>query len=159
LWIDTDRWHGVPFFLRTGKRLASGAQTVSLLLSPPEGPLTHVPPDGNVLSFILDGSGKIAVKMVVKEPGAEFTLADADALLELDKVADADPLAPYARLIHDVLVGDPSLFTRPDGLADVWKVATPVLEHRPEVRPYEQGSWGPAAAVDLIAPDHWLLGQ
>ena len=159
LWIDTDRWHGVPFYLRTGKRMSAGAQTVSLLLNPPEGPLTHLPPDGNVLTFILDGSGKIDVKMVVKEPGAEFILADADASLDLAKVADADPLAPYARLIHDVLVGDLSLFTRPDGLADVWKVATPVLDHRPEVQPYEQGSWGPAAAADLVAPDHWLLGQ
>jgi glucose-6-phosphate 1-dehydrogenase len=159
LWIDTERWHGVPFYLRTGKRLAAGAQTVSLLLSPPDGPLTHLPPDGNVLTMVLDGSGKIEVTMVVKEPGAEFKLVDAEATLDLAKVADADPLAPYARLIHDVLAGDLSLFTRPDGLAQVWEVAKPVLDHRPEVHPYEAGSWGPAAAVDLIAPDRWLLGQ
>ena len=159
LWVDTDRWHGVPFFLRTGKRLTAGAQTVSLLLNPPAGPLTHLPPDGNVLTFVLDGSGKIDLKMVVKEPGAETGLVDADASVDLAKVQDADPLAPYARLIHDVLVGDLSLFTRPDGLARVWAVATPLLDHRPDVQPYEQGSWGPAAAAELIAPDHWLLGQ
>ena len=159
LWVDTDRWRDVPFFLRTGKRLAKGAQRVSLVLRQPEGPLTHIPPDGNVVTFTLDGSGKIDVTMVVKEPGAEFSLVDADATIDLSHLTDADPLPPYVRLIHDVVLGDRSLFTRPDGLAHVWKVATPVLDHRPEVQPYEQGSWGPAASAELIAPDRWLLGQ
>ena len=159
LWVDTDRWRDVPFFLRTGKRLAQGAQRVSLVLRQPDGPLTHLPPDGNVVTFALDGAGKIEVTMVVKELGAEFSLVDADASIDLSHLADADPLPPYVRLIHDVVLGDRSLFTRPDGLAHVWKIATPVLDHRPAVQPYEQGSWGPPAAAELIAPDRWLLGQ
>jgi glucose-6-phosphate 1-dehydrogenase len=61
------------------------------------------------------------------------------------------------RLIHDVIVGDRSLFTRPDGLAHAWEAIDPVLEHRPEVKPYPRGSWGPAAADQLAAPDGWLL--
>ena len=72
---------------------------------------------------------------------------------------DADPLPAYVRLIHDVLLGDRSLFTRPDGLASVWKVAQPLLDNPPEVKPYGQGSWGPAAAAQLIAPGHWVLGE
>jgi glucose-6-phosphate 1-dehydrogenase len=58
-----------------------------------------------------------------------------------------------------VLLGDRSLFTRPDGLAAVWKTAGPLLANPPKVAPYAPGSWGPAAAAKLIAPDRWLLGQ
>ena len=68
-------------------------------------------------------------------------------------------LPPYVRLIHDVLLADRSLFTRPDGLAAAWQVADPLLRARPQPHPYPPGSWGPAAAADLAAPDGWLLGQ
>ena len=159
LWIDSDRWRGVPFLLRTGKMLAASGQQVSLILRRPEGPLTHIPVDGNVLTFSLTGDGKVSVSTVVKEPGPALALRAADATLDLDRVEVAEPLAPYARLIHDVVVGDRSLFTRPDGLAHVWEVADPVLADRPEVHPYPPGSWGPSAAADLVAPDRWLLGQ
>ena len=71
----------------------------------------------------------------------------------------ANPLPPYVRLIHDVLIGDRSLFTRPDGLAAVWKVAEPLLSNPPQIVPYAPGSWGPAQARKLIAPGRWLLGQ
>ena len=70
-----------------------------------------------------------------------------------------DPLPPYVRLIHDVILGDRSLFTRPDGLAAVWEVAEPLLSNPPQVASYAPGSWGPAEARDLIAPGCWLLGQ
>jgi glucose-6-phosphate 1-dehydrogenase len=63
------------------------------------------------------------------------------------------------RLIHDALTGDRSLFTRPDGLAAVWKSVGPLLADRPRVVPYAPGSWGPAKARELIAPGRWLLGQ
>jgi len=58
-----------------------------------------------------------------------------------------------------VLIGDRSLFTRPDGLAAVWKVAGPLLTSPPKVASYPAGSWGPAAARTLVAPGRWLLGQ
>jgi glucose-6-phosphate 1-dehydrogenase len=70
-----------------------------------------------------------------------------------------DPLPPYVRLIHDVIVGDRSLFTRPDGLAAVWTVAEPLLaasRRRIRIAP---GSRGPAAAAALVRPDGWLLGR
>ena len=79
--------------------------------------------------------------------------------LPLAQLPDAEPLPPYVRLINDVLIGDRSLFTRPDGLAAVWKVATPLLDNPPRPAPYEQGSWGPAKARKLAAPHGWLLGQ
>ena len=161
LWIDNARWRGVPFYLRTGKRLAETAQHVSLILRKPEdGPLAdQLPADKNVLSLSLAGNGEIDLSLVAKKPGAGLSLEVAKAAIPLSGLAHADPLPPYVRLIHDVLIGDRSLFTRPDGLASVWKVAEPLLSSPPKVASYQPGSWGPAQARKLVAPDRWLLGQ
>jgi glucose-6-phosphate 1-dehydrogenase len=160
LWIDSDRWRGVPFYLRTGKRLAASAQRVSLILRDPPGPLSgQLPRDANVLCFSLAGDGEIDLSLVAKKPGPALNLDVAHAGIPLASLPGADPLPPYVRLIHDVLLGDRSLFTRPDGLAAVWDVAGPLLSRPPQVLPYAPGSWGPVQARDLIAPGHWLLGQ
>jgi glucose-6-phosphate 1-dehydrogenase len=160
LWIDSDRWRGVPFYLRTGKRLAASAQHVSLILRDPPGPLNgKLPRDANVLCFSLAGDGAIDLSLVAKKPGPALDLDVAHANIPLASLPGADPLPAYVRLIHDVLLGDRSLFTRPDGLAAVWDVAEPLLSRPPQVRPYAPGSWGPAEARDIIAPGFWLLGQ
>jgi glucose-6-phosphate 1-dehydrogenase len=158
LWIDTPRWHGVPFLLRTGKQLHASAQQISLIFREPTGPLAdRLPPDGTVLTVSVSGSGAIDYRLVVKRPGPELVLTTGTARLPLEDVPDGDPLPPYVRLIHDVITGDRSLFTRPDGLAHAWDAIKPVLDHRLEVQPYPRGSWGPPAAADLAAPDGWLL--
>lgn len=160
LWIDNARWRGVPFYLRTGKRLAASQQRVSLILRKPAGPLAaRLPANANVLSLSLAGDGEIDLSLAAKKPGAGLGLDTARTAIPLSGLPDADPLPPYVRLIHDVLVGDRSLFTRPDGLAAVWKVAEPLLTSPPKVQPYAPGSWGPAGARKLIAPGQWLLGQ
>ena len=160
LWIDNARWRHVPFYLRTGKRLAASKQRVTLILREPHGPLTgQLPRAGNVLSFSLAGDGEIDLLFVVKKPGPALDLDVARGVIPLASLHGADPLPPYVRLIHDVLLGDRSLFTRPDGLAAVWQVADPLLTSPPPVRGYQPGSWGPAEARELIAPGQWLLGQ
>jgi glucose-6-phosphate 1-dehydrogenase len=159
LWIDNPRWRGVPFHLRTGKRMAASAQRVSIILRTPPKPFTELTPGSNTLSFSLAGDGEIDLSLLAKKPGVELDLDPATVRLPLAQLPDAEPLPPYARLIHDVLVGDRSLFTRPDGLAAVWKVAAPLLENPPRPVRYEQGSWGPAKARKLIAPGRWLRGQ
>ena len=160
LWIDNDRWRGVPFYLRTGKRLAATKQRVSLFLRKPGCPLAdELPDDSNVLSFSLAGDGEIDLWLVAKKPGPGLDLENAKAAVPLATLGGADPLPPYVRLIHDVLIGDRSLFTRPDGLASVWKVADPLLTNPPDVMPYAAGSWGPPEARELIAPGRWLLGE
>jgi glucose-6-phosphate 1-dehydrogenase len=158
LWVDTDRWRGVPFLLRTGKQLARSQQVVSLLFHDPHGPLKDLPRNGNVLQFSLAGSGTVRVRTVVKEPGVTLELGVSDADIDLATVKDGHPVPPYARLIHDVLLGDRSLFTRPDGLAHVWDVARPLLDHKPTPLTYPAGSWGPTDAAALAAPEGWLLG-
>jgi glucose-6-phosphate 1-dehydrogenase len=160
LWIDTDRWRDVPFLLRTGKMLAQSEQQVSLIFRDPEGPLRRqAPAIGNVLTVKVSGAGAINLRMVIKQPGPEFTLTTSTTDLKLECVDGGDPLPPYVRLIHDVIIGDRTLFTRPDGLGYAWDAITPLLEDRPEVQSYATGSWGPAAASALAAPDCWLLGQ
>jgi glucose-6-phosphate 1-dehydrogenase len=160
LWIDSPRWRDVPFYLRTGKRLAAAQQRVSLILRKPDGPLAaQLPDNANVLSFSLAGDGEIDLSLVAKKPGAGLGLDPVKVAVPLSGLRGADPLPPYVRLIHDVLIGDRSLFTRPDGLAAVWKVAGPLLDNPPGIAPYAAGSWGPATAAKLIAPGRWLLGQ
>jgi glucose-6-phosphate 1-dehydrogenase len=160
LWIDSPRWRGVPFYLRTGKRMAASRQQVSLILREPPGPLSgRLPRDANVLSFSLAGDGEINLSLVAKKPGPGLELDAAHASIPLASLHGADPLPPYVRLIHDVLLGDRSLFTRPDGLAAVWEVAEPLLSRPPRVNSYPPGSWGPVQARDLVAPGHWLLGE
>ena len=160
LWIDNPRWRGVPFYLRTGKRLAETRQRVSLVLRAPAGPLAgQLPPETNVLSFSLAGDGEIDLSLMAKKPGPELDLDHARASIPLSSLAGADPLPPYVRLIHDALIGDRSLYTRPDGLAAAWKVIDPLLSSPPRIARYAPGSWGPAQARKLIAPGRWLLGQ
>ena len=119
----------------------------------------QLPGYANVLAFELSGDGEIDLSLVAKKPGPGLEFDEASASIALSSLKGADVLPPYVRLIHDVLIGDRSLFTRPDGLAAVWKVAGPLLSKPPKVVPYAPGSWGPAAARKLIAPGRWLLGQ
>lgn len=161
LWIDTDRWRDVPFLLRTGKQLSQSHEQISIIFrKPPTGPLSHdAPPAGSALVVKVAGDGAIELSMVVKEPGADFELSTASTGLSLAHVEDADPLPPYVKLISDIIVGDRSLFTRPDGLGHAWETVAPILADRPDPQPYARGSWGPEAARELAAPDGWLLGD
>lgn len=120
LWIDTDRWRDVPFVLRTGKRLAAGAQQLSLLFRAPHGPLHSGGKIPEVLAFDLQGSGRIMMELTVKKPGPEFLPDDVEHVLRLDQVADGS-MAPYTSLIYDVFRGDRALFTSSAGLADAFR--------------------------------------
>jgi glucose-6-phosphate 1-dehydrogenase len=159
LWVDTDRWRDVPFLLRTGKRMARSAQRVSLWLRAPEGPFHSLPEHGNVVSLSLSGSGSLEIALVTKEPGPGLALARARTTLDLKHVPGGTPLPPYVSLIHDVLIGDRSLFTTSAGLASAWAAFAPLQERPPRVHPYEPGSWGPSEAAALAGPGGWLLGQ
>jgi glucose-6-phosphate 1-dehydrogenase len=155
--VDNDRWRGVPFLLRTGKQLAQSRQQVSLVFRDPDAAVHELPALGNVLSFDLSGTGSLGLSLVVKRPGPTPELRSTHTDLPLSSVEGADPLPPYVRLIHDVLLGDRSLFTRPDGLEHVWKVAGELVGDKPEPLPYRRGSWGPDAANELAGPHGWLL--
>lgn len=158
LWVDTPRWRDVPFLLRTGKQLARSEQRISLIFRDPDGPLRGaLPQSANVLAITMAGSGAIKLGIALKRPGPDSTITHAAVGLALDSVEGGDPLPPYVRLISDIIAGDRSLFTRPDGLAHTWETVAPILENPPTVHPYPRGSWGPQPAEDLALPDGWLV--
>lgn len=157
LWVDTDRWHGVPFLLRTGKRLGVDEQRVSLVKRPVSGPVP-APDEAGAISLSLAGAGALAADFVLKRPGEGIHLSQVRQTLELRQVPDADPLPPYVALLHDVLTADRSLFTSSLGLENAWRVVDPVLRERPEVMAYPPGSMGPKEADDLAGPEGWLVG-
>ncbi|MEU8228156.1 glucose-6-phosphate dehydrogenase [Actinoplanes sp. NPDC048967] len=159
LWIDNARWKGVPFLLRTGKRMAASEQRVTVVLRTPDRPIEGLPAQANALTFSLSGDGQIELRLLAKKPGVELRVEPATIKLPLAELPDAEPLPPYVRLIHDVLLGDRSLFTRPDGLSAAWRAVQPILDAPPRPAKYPQGSWGPAAAKKLVAPYRWLSGQ
>nr|WP_269810286.1 glucose-6-phosphate dehydrogenase [Kineosporia rhizophila] len=158
LWVDTDRWHGVPFLLRTGKKLGISEQRVSLVLRPVEGPLP-APEQPSTIDLSLAGAGSLEAGFVLKRPGEGLKLAQVRQRLELQDVQDADPLPPYVALLYDVLTGDRSLFTGSTGLEHAWRVVDPILRDRPQPQPYAPGSMGPEAADELAAPYGWRSGE
>ncbi len=158
LWIDTDRWQGVPFLLRTGKMLATSAQRVSLIFRPSDGPVHSSGSNTNALIFDLKGNGAIEIQMTVKKPGPEPLPAESCSTLHLENVS-AGSMTAYTSLIYDVFAGDRSLFTSSSGLAAAFKAFAPMLgEDRPKVELYDDGSWGPPAATGLTDDIGWLLG-
>lgn len=158
LWVDTDRWRGVPFLLRTGKRMARSAQQVTLVLHTPDE-LFGSPVGPNHVVVSLAGSGRIEITTTVKRPGTELAMGTGTAELALADVEPGDPVPPYAGLIEDVLAGDRTLFTTADGLARAWDAFAPLLgDDRPAPEPYAPGTWGPARADALAGPTGWVLG-
>ncbi len=154
--VDNDRWRGVPFYLRTGKRLAATDRVITLRFHGRDCNLfdddcdepATLPPNDLVLR--LSDEPEVHVELRAKRPGPDMELVPAVMHLHVGEAApDAQPLEAYERLLLDVLRGDQTLFTRADEVDRLWQVVAPVLEHRPEVQTYEPGSWGPAAASDL----------
>jgi len=154
LFIDSWRWAGVPWYLRSGKCLAETAAEVLVELKPPPQRLFEdsAPPDGhaNYLRFRLSPDAAIALAARVKRAGEEF-IGDQRELFLLD--AQPNEEAPYERLIGDAMAGDGALFAREDAVEAAWAVVDPVLSTHHRAHPYKPGSWGPKQADQLIAPD------
>ena len=163
--IDNDRWRGVPFYLRTGKALALSCRTITLRFRDPACDwwaalsMDGVDPGPNELVLQLTDEPQISLEMRAKKPGPDMELVE--AVMKVDFAQDFphdDPLEAYERLILDVLRGDRTLFTRSDEVERLWEVCQPLLDDPPEVLPYDKGSWGPQAALDL-PEGGWRLGS
>ncbi|GAB7190381.1 glucose-6-phosphate dehydrogenase [Kineococcus sp. NUM-3379] len=157
LWVDSERWRGVPFLLRSGKRMAADEQRITLVLRRPEGPLLELlPQEPSALSFSLLEGGRIEMRIVLKKQGVGREFTTGTAAIALDELPGAEA-PPYAKLIHDVLAGDQSFFTGVAGLRDAWRAIERFQRDRPEVLPYAPGTWGPDAVEALAEPRQWFL--
>jgi glucose-6-phosphate 1-dehydrogenase len=161
--IDNWRWAGVPFYLRTGKRLAEGQRIISIAFREP--PKSMFPAGSGVssqgpdhLTFDLADAAKMSLSFYGKRPGPGMRLDKQSlqfAMHETGLVGDV--LEAYERLILDAMKGDHTLFTTAEGIERLWEVSTPLLQAPPPVRLYAPGSWGPNAIHQLVAPRAWRL--
>jgi glucose-6-phosphate 1-dehydrogenase len=154
LFIDSWRWQGVPWYLRSGKCLATTAAEVLVELKPPPQRLfdDSMPENGraNYLRFRLSPDTAVALAARVKRAGKEF-VGDQRELYLLDEQPEEQ--TPYERLLGDAMAGDGALFTREDAVEAAWAVVDPVLVKHSPVHSYKPGSWGPKQADALIAAD------
>jgi glucose-6-phosphate 1-dehydrogenase len=152
LYIDSWRWAGVPWYLRSGKCLAATAAEVLVELKPPPQRLfdDSAPVSGraNYLRFRLSPNSAVALAACVKRPGKQF-IGEQRELYLLEEQPGAQ--APYARLLGDAMAGEGALFTREDAVEAAWAVVDPVLKTHRAVHSYKPGSWGPKQADALIA--------
>ena len=152
LFIDSWRWEGVPWYLRSGKYLAARAAEVVVELKPPPQRLfaDSAPMLGpaNYLRFRISPNSAIALAARVKRAGKDFA-GDQRELYLVDEHPGEE--APYERLLGDAMAGNGALFTRQDAVEAAWTVVDPVLVKHHRVMPYKRGSWGPKEADALIA--------
>ena len=154
LFIDSWRWEGVPWYLRSGKYLAERAAEILVDLKPPPQRLFDdwAPAAGraNYLRFRLSPSSAVALAARVKRAGKEF-IGDRRELYLCEEQPGEE--APYERLLGDAMAGDGALFTREDAVEAAWAVVDPVLKIHRRARAYKHGTWGPKEADALIATD------
>jgi glucose-6-phosphate 1-dehydrogenase len=150
--IENWRWAGVPFFIRTGKRLAATQTELRLVFK-------HAPrlnfglrdnrPEPNQLVVKLDPS--TGVRLTVDAHRADRAgPASIDLDLEFAEEGGEGP-TPYEVLLHAAMVGNSTRFTRQDGVEECWRIMQPLLDDPPPVERYAPGSWGPEAAEKLVA--------
>lgn len=152
IFIDSWRWQGVPWYLRSGKCMAQTAAEVIVQLKPPPQQLfaDSSPAVGraNYFRFSLSPTSAVALAARVKRVGKDF-IGDQRELFLVDEQPREQ--TPYARLLSDAMRGEGALFIREDALDASWRVVDPVLTKHSRAIPYKRGSWGPRAADALIA--------
>jgi glucose-6-phosphate 1-dehydrogenase len=151
--IENWRWSGVPFFIRTGKRLAAHVTELRLVFRHPPR-LAFIPsaqrrPEPSQVVVRIDP--ETGIRMILDAHRAD---RQGPREIELDmefSEEGGEDATPYEVLLHAALVGDRSLFTRQDNVEECWRVVQPLLDSPGPVHPYEPGSWGPAAAQRLVS--------
>jgi glucose-6-phosphate 1-dehydrogenase len=160
-WIDNPRWNGVPFFLRTGKRLPHHATEVAIALRESqrrlfgEAGIARLP--AHHLALRIQPQEGISLVFRAKEPGPGMALDAVPMDFAYESSFRTRSAEAYERLLHDAMAGDQTLFLREDAIERSWEIVAPVLDARGEVHPYAAGTWGPAAAEELIAPRTWRM--
>jgi len=152
LYIDTWRWGGVPFYIRAGKCLPVTTTEVRVNMKcPPLAIFDDISQaSANYFRFRLSPEVTISTGARVKQHGEEMRGEPVELIARHEPRSEH---LPYERLLRDALRGDPAQFTRDDSVEAAWRVIDPVLSNAAPVQPYEPGSWGPAAAANIVASD------
>ena len=160
MYIENWRWARVPIFLRTGKRLPKRTTTITVVFHDAPHLLFEQPgmqrPEPNHITIRVQPNEGITLTFDAKVPGPEMTVAPVEMDFSYDESFMTEPGEAYERLIHDVMHGDATLFTRADEIEQSWKVMEPLLERTPPEF-YPAGTWGPAKAEELIKPGCWYV--
>ena len=150
--VDNWRWAGVPFFIRTGKRLPVSQTELRLVFRHPPRlpflPRSRRQPDPSQLVFRIDPATGIRMMLDAQradQPGVSGIELDMEFAEE-----GGEGATPYEVLLHAALVGDSSHFTRQDSVEQTWRVVQPLLDHPPRVIRYRPGSWGPRQAEEML---------
>jgi glucose-6-phosphate 1-dehydrogenase len=160
--IDTPRWHGVPFYLRSGKRLQCKKTEIAVTFKHVPrsifAPLAATDLTPNILVFNVQPDEGVALMIQAKKPGPKMCLCDLNLDMSYREAFQADPPESYERLLLDCMLGDQMLFIREDVVELSWALFTPVLQawaasNALPLHPYAAGSWGPAAADTLLERD------
>ena len=166
--LDTPRWQGVPWYLRTGKRLPKDAVEISIVFKQ----TCHIlfreigcPEEGNILTLRVSPHEGIGVRFIVKQPGHEFKLKDVDMDFNFREVFQDDRmLEAYERILEDIFRSDQMLFNRSDEMEGSWRIINPIIkawmgDSGGKLHFYTAGSWGPEEADALIEKDgrKWVL--
>jgi glucose-6-phosphate 1-dehydrogenase len=158
-WVDNPHWKGVPFLLRTGKRLPRRTTEVTIVLRESERRLfddagiARLP--AHHLALRIQPDEGISMVFRAKEPGPGMALDVVPMDFSYGASFRSRAAEAYERLLHDAIASDQTLFVREDGVERSWEVVAPVLDTHDSVHPYAAGTWGPSAADDLIAPRVW----
>lgn len=152
--IDSSRWAGVPFYIRSGKCLATTATEVLVQFKQPQRSFfvrsgTDLP-DPNQVLFRLEPSERVCASVQIKLPGEQLHSRSVDLTYDYDEAREGPRLAAYARLLDSAFDGGQRLFARADGVEEAWRIVAPVLDDQSPPISYAPGSWGPEQADDLI---------
>jgi glucose-6-phosphate 1-dehydrogenase len=158
--IDTWRWAGVPFYLRTGKRMADRLAEIVVRFKPIPHSIFNQPTSSfqpNSLVIRLQPDEGLSLNLMAKTPGDSMRLKQAELELDFREQFKAPRMEAYERLLLDVLRGQLTLFMRGDELEAAWEWVEPILDHWEQDDtapvPYTSGTWGPAASSALIGRD------
>ncbi len=163
IFIDNWRWQGVPFYIRTGKRLARKISEIAIIFKRvPHSMFAPLPPENlspNILVFNVQPEEGIALTIQAKQPGAKLCMSPIVMDFRYKDLFGIDMPDAYERLLLDCMVGDQTLFWRSDDVESAWSFVTPVLDKwksDPQCCPltfYKAGSWGPDESFDMIKHD------
>ena len=154
LFVDTPRWKDVPFYIRTGKSMATTVTEAQVVFKAKEAAVLEddAPPPPNRLRFALGKAPATHLAVNTKKGGTRMTGEPHELTLKHDA---GDDLPAYARLIGDALVGDAQLFAREDATFESWRIVEPILGNTTPLHTYAKGSWGPEEAAKVGPQGGW----